>query len=233
MTEHQLDSRPLTAQQPGTVDTRDMIEVHRALRREFGLTPAMVRTTAAGDIARAKTVAGHIDLMSRLLAIHHGEEDRQLWPRLLERVPDQLSPVVALMEAQHEQVHQASEAVTALLSQWTATAAAPASVRLAEVLDQLCTVLNEHLSAEEQHILPLVARHLTEDEWEHLGADGFAQVPKKELPLVFGMLMYEGDPEVTGSMLANAPALARLVMPVLGPRAYTRYARRVHLTATP
>jgi len=233
VTDHQLDSTPLTAQQPGTVDTRDMIEVHRAVRREFGLMPAMVRATAAGDTVRAKTVAGHIDLMSRLLAIHHGEEDRQLWPKLLQRVPDQLSPVVALMETQHEQIHQASEAAAALLPPWTATAAPRAGVRLAGVLDQLCTVLNEHLSAEEQHILPLAARHLTEQEWEHLGADGFAQVPKKELPLVFGMLMYEGDPEVTGSMLAHAPALARLVMPVLGPRAYTRYARRVHLTATP
>ena len=120
-----------------------------------------------------------------------------------------------------------------MLPQWTRTAAVAARTRLAEALDRLCTVLEEHLTAEEQHILPLAARHLTDEEWERLGADGFAQIPKKQLPLVFGMLTYQGDPEVTGSMLAHAPALARLVMPVLAPRAYARYAQRVHLAAAP
>jgi hemerythrin-like domain-containing protein len=233
MRSDQLGTTPQTAHQPGTVDTRDMIEVHRVIRREFALMPAMARATAAGDVARAKTVAGHIELMSRILAIHHGEEDRQLWPTLLERAPDQLSPAAGRMETQHEQIHQASESAAALLPQWTATAAAPERARLAEVLDQLCILLHEHLAAEEQHILPLAARHLTQGEWDRLGAEGFAQVPKKRLPVIIGMLMYQGDAEVIGSMLAHAPALARLVMPVLAPRAYRRYARRVHLTATP
>src|SRR5262245_29769505 len=105
----QLDRTPPAAQQARLVDTRDMIEVHQVFRREFGLTPALVRATAAGDVARAKTVAGHLDLMSRLLAIHHGEEDRQLWPKLPGRVPEQIGPVVVLMETQHEQIHQVSE----------------------------------------------------------------------------------------------------------------------------
>jgi iron-sulfur cluster repair protein YtfE (RIC family) len=229
----QLDSAPAAAPQAHLVDTRDMIEVHRVIRREFGLTPALVRATAAGDLARATTVAGHLGLMSQLLAIHHGEEDRQLWPKLAGRVPDQIGPVVALMEHQHEQIHRASESAAALLPTWRVTAAAAAGARLAEVLDGLCTILDEHLAAEEQQILPLAARHLTEKEWARLGAEGFAQVPKNKLPLVVGMLMYQGDPEVIGSMLAHAPAPARLVLPVLGPRAYARYARRVHLTATP
>lgn len=90
-------SRGDAAGTPVRVDTRDMIEVHRVFRREFGLTPARVRATAAGDLAGAQTVAGHIDRMSRL-AIHHGEEDRQLRPKLARRVPEQIGPVVALME---------------------------------------------------------------------------------------------------------------------------------------
>ena len=34
-------------------------------------------------------------------------------------------------------------------------------------------------------------------------------------------------------MLAHAPLVPRLLMPHLAPRAYARYARRVHGTATP
>jgi hypothetical protein len=49
----------------------------------------------------------------------------------------------------------------------------------------------------------------------------------------FGAIMYQGNPEVISSMLAHAPMLPRLLMPVLGPRAYARYARRVHGTTKP
>jgi hemerythrin-like domain-containing protein len=232
MREGQLHSTP-SAPRSHSVDTRDMIEVHRAFRREFGLMPAMVRSAEAGDVARAKTIAGHIKLMSRLLVIHHGEEDRQLWPKLLARVPDQLGSVVETMETQHEQIHQATESAMALLPEWTGAAAADARARLAEVLDRLRALLEEHLTAEEEHVLPLVARHVTDEEWRRVGTDGFAAIPKKELPLAFGMLMYQGVPEVIGSMLTPAPALIRLVMPVLAPRVYSRYARRVHLTPAP
>jgi hypothetical protein len=60
-----------------------------------------------------------------------------------------------------------------------------------------------------------------------------AEQPRDKLPLLFGMFMSERDPEVISSMLAHAPLLLRLLMPVLGPRAYARYARRLHRTATP
>lgn len=104
---------------------------------------------------------------------------------------------------------------------------------LATVLDGLTASLTEHLDAEEQHILPLAAKHLTEQEWQQLGEEGLRGVPKKLLPLVFGMLTYQGDPAVIASTLAHAPRLARLLMPMLAPRVHARYARRIHGTTTP
>ncbi|SDY56501.1 hypothetical protein SAMN05661080_03874 [Modestobacter sp. DSM 44400] len=56
---------------------------------------------------------------------------------------------------------------------------------------------------------------------------------KRQLPLVFGMLMYRADPQVIAGMLAHAPLVPRLLMPRLALRTYARYARRVHGTATP
>jgi hypothetical protein len=47
------------------------------------------------------------------------------------------------------------------------------------------------------------------------------------------MLLHKGDPEVVEVILAQVPALPRLVLPRLAPRAYARHARRVHGTATP
>lgn len=214
-------------------DTRDMVVVHTALRREFRLAPGLVRRTPAGDVDRASTVAEHLELINSFLHLHHTEEDRLLWPKLLDRVPTELAGITTLMRSQHGQIHDLIGSAQALVPLWRSTADAAQRDELADSLEQLSVVLDEHLGAEEQHILPLAARWLSASEWQQLGEQAMAELPRNRLPLLFGMFMYEGDPEVIRSMLAHAPLLPRLLMPVLAPRAYARYARRVHGTATP
>jgi hemerythrin-like domain-containing protein len=212
---------------PG-VDTREMIAVHSAFRREFRLAPALVRAVAPGDVPRAQVVADHLELLGTFLHHHHAGEDRLLWPKLLERVPAELAPTVELMERQHEGVHEVIEETTAALARWRTDAAQADRDELADALDRLHTLLVEHLAAEEQHILPLASRTLTEAEWGELGEDGMASQPKNKLPMIFVMIMKDADPEVIRGMLANAPLAPRLLLPFIGPRAYARYARRVH-----
>jgi hemerythrin-like domain-containing protein len=212
---------------PG-VDTREMIAVHSAFRREFGLAPALVRGVTPGDVQRSQVVADHLELIGTFLHHHHAGEDRLLWPKLLERVPAEMAPMVELMERQHEGVHEVIEEMTAARARWRATAAETDRDELADALDRLHTLLVEHLTGEEQHILPLASRSLTEVEWGELGEDGMAAQPKSKLPMIFGMIMKDADPEVIRGMLANAPLVPRLMLPFAGPRAYARYARRVH-----
>ena len=212
---------------PG-VDTREMIAVHSAFRREFRLAPGLVRAVAPGDVARAQVVAGHVQLIGTFLHHHHDGEDRLLWPRLLERVPAELAPTVELMERQHEGVHEVIEEMTAALVRWRGEAAETDRDQLADALDRLHTRLVEHLAAEEQHILPLASRSLTAAEWGELCEDGMAAQAKSKLPMIFGMIMKDADSEVICGMLANAPLVPRLMLPFVGPRAYARYARRIH-----
>ena len=218
---------------PGAVDTRDMIVVHVAFRREYRLAPALVRGVSPGDEVRARQVSDHIELLNSMLHHHHAGEDRLLWPRLLERVPAELAPTVTLMEQQHQRIHDAMEAVGVALAGWRAGAGLSDREVLATSLEDLYAALTEHLAAEEENILPLASRCLTPAEWAQLGEEGMGGVAKSQLPLVFGMLQYEGDPEVIAVMLSHAPFLPRLLMPVLAPRAFARYARRVHGTKTP
>ena len=70
-------------------------------------------------------------------------------------------------------------------------------------------------------------------EWQRLGEEGIGGLPRKQLPLVFGMVMYRADPEAIREMLSHAPLLPRLLMPLVAPRTYARYARRLHGTTTP
>lgn len=215
------------------IDTRDMIVVHTAFRREFRLAPRLVRATRVGDLSRAAVVAAHLELMMGFLQLHHMEEDRLLWPKLLNRASDQLAAVVMLAQTQHEQIHDLIASAEALGLRWKRRAAAAERDGLANVLDQLYVLLEEHLDAEEQHILPLAARWLSPPEWHRLGEEAMSELPRKKLALIFGMLMYQGNPEVISTILAHAPLLPRLLMPVLGPRTYARYARRVHGTTKP
>jgi hemerythrin-like domain-containing protein len=219
--------------EPDQVDTRDMIVIHTAFRREYGLAPALVRAVAPGDAARAGQVSDHLDFLNNMLHHHHSGEDRLLWPKLLQRVPAELAATVTLMEQQHHQIHDTMQQAGDAMTRWREHATAADRDRLAAALDRLQAALTEHLAAEEEHILPLAARCLTEAEWAQLGEEGMGGVPKSQLMLVFGMLKYQGDPQVIAQMLAHAPLVPRLILPVLAPRAYARYARRVHGTPTP
>jgi Hemerythrin HHE cation binding domain len=215
------------------VDTREMIVVHTAFRREFRLAPGLVRATNVGDPSRAAIVAAHLELMTGFLHLHHIAEDRLLWPALLDRASDQLATGVTLAQTQHKQIHDLIASAEALGLRWKRRAAAAERDELANVLDQLYVLLEEHLDAEEQHILPLAACWLSPAEWHQLGEEATSELPRKKLALIFGMLMYQGNPEVISSILTHAPLLPRLLMPMLGPQTYARYARRVHGTTKP
>src|ERR687885_1972473 len=100
------------------IDTREMVVVHTAFRRELGAAPELVRGVAAGDRARAQVVGDHVQLLLDMLHHHHVGEDELLWPKLLERVPEELVPVVHLMEGQHELIAQELDTAATVLPGW-------------------------------------------------------------------------------------------------------------------
>ena len=63
--------------------------------------------------------------------------------------------------------------------------------------------------------------------------EGMGTLPKRKLPLAFGMTQYEGDPETLAEMIAGAPLPVRLIVPPLARRAFRKHALRVHGTETP
>jgi hypothetical protein len=178
-------------------------------------------------------VAAHVDLWTGLVEHHHSIEDELLWDRLVERVPDELAPLVQLMEDQHESVHRLLDGCPPLVSVWRASASVDDGTRLADHLAGLGAALCEHLDAEESRVLPLMARHITPGEWEEFTERGMESIPKGMLLTGFGMMLYEGDPEAIALEVAKLPAPLRPILPVLGRWAFRRYARRMHGTATP
>ncbi len=225
----------MTTASPDTdpIDTRDMVCVHVFLRREFRLAAAVVREIRAGDRRRSRVVADHLEFITRFLHNHHTAEDELLWPRLLERVPDELAPIVHLMESQHEAVDALLQQINGLLPGWRESAATQDRDRLAALFDALYPGLAEHLDAEEQRLLPLAARSVTLQEWHELGKAGVEVLPRSEMPLVLGMFQYEGDPVIVAQIAREAPPLIRSIVPMLARRAFRKHALSVHGSATP
>lgn len=215
------------------VDTRDMLVVHDAVRREWGLAPGLVRAVEAGDTRRAEVVAAHLDLQAAMLHHHHEGEDRVLWPVLLPRVPEALAPALLALEADHAGIAETQARVTAALTRWRAGAGTEDREALARALDELLVQITEHLAAEETNALPLCASLLSPAEWHRLGQEGMAGLPKRQLPLALGSLMHGADPQVITMMLSHLPLPARILLPRLARRAYARYALTVYGTATP
>jgi hemerythrin-like domain-containing protein len=214
-------------------DTRDMHAVHTLFRREFALMPALVRGVAARDKERAGIVADHIELMNAVLHHHHRAEDKHLWPKLLDRASKDVASIVHDMEGQHESLKMMIAEVDAATRSWRSSAAPESGEALADALDQMIALLNDHMQMEEERILPMVEKYITAAEWNLMVQEGAAETSRENVPLIFGMVMYEGDPEVIRQILSQMPPEMRPLVKEQASKAFASHSERVHGTATP
>jgi hypothetical protein len=214
-------------------DARDMFAVHTMFRREFELMPGLVRAATAGDKQRATMVAGHIALVGGILNHHHSGEDSHIWPLLRERCPQECTAIVDVMEDQHRAIHTLLSQVLQEQESWHDSASPDTRHALARVIDRLIPVTNEHLGLEEECVVPLIEKHITEAEYAVLAQEQAAYIAPYELPEVFGMITYEGDPAVIDMIVAEMPAKVQPVIKDLAAAAYAAYATELYGTAAP
>jgi hemerythrin-like domain-containing protein len=214
-------------------DARDMFAAHTMFRREFGLMPGLVRAVAAGGSQRAALVADHIALVSTVLNHHHSGEDAYVWPRLRERCPQDCAALVGVMEEQHHAIHhgllQAAQAAEA----WRDSAAADARAALAGAVGRLLPVMNEHLALEEERVVPLIEKYVTQAEYARVAQEQGAEAPPDKLPAVFGMFMYEAEPAAIDLAVSEMPPEVQPVIRDLAPQAYAAYAEELYGTPAP
>jgi len=156
-----------------------------------------------------------------------------LWPPLRALLTPDGQALLDEAEAQHAGIDAALHLVDTARKRWTDLADNGSRDELITALHQLHGLLVAHLDTEERELLPLAAAHLTPAQWAAVGEAGAASVPKSKMLLLFGMFAYEGDPKVLAAMLHSAPPPARVIVPLLAPRIYARYAKRIYGTPRP
>jgi len=214
-------------------DARDMFTVHTMFRREFGLMPGLIRAVTAGDTQRVTLVADHVALVSGVLHAHHSSEDEHIWPRLRDRCPGECALLVDVMEDQHHAIHTRLQHATDAVEAWRDSASAGTRDALAGAVGSLIPITREHLSLEEERVVPLIEKHITRAEYIVLAQEGAAHVAPDKLPAVLGMVLYEAAPPVAEMIIAEMPADAQPVIADLAALAYAAYARELYGTGMP
>ena len=212
-----------------SVNTQDMEIVHRAFRRESRLLMELVAAVAPGDTARAKVIADHFRDYRLGLKNHHEGEDELLWPRLLSRV-DLEADIILRMQAQHERVEATLTRLDVAIPAWEADAGPDERDTLVAALAEHRAVLLEHLDDEEATLLPLAAKHITEQEWASLGDHLVNNTPKLTLLTLFGLVLEDANRAERATLLGALPTQVRAIWHVIGRPRYARRIRRVRAT---
>jgi hemerythrin-like domain-containing protein len=217
-------------------DSRDMFVVHDMFRRQFKAIPGLVSEVSEGDAAQVAIVADHVTWMVTFLHAHHEGEDQFVWPRLLERIPEKIDPLILTMEDQHAGLAKALDDLAAKAASWRSTSAAQERDTLAGAATELLARIAEHLGMEEREVLPLIDKYLTEKEWKKVGGSGLKKMSFGQLKVAFGMILDGAGPEQIKIMRDTLPLPAWTFFSLTGPRAYLKYARRLrsaHVPALP
>ncbi|MEV0035650.1 hemerythrin domain-containing protein [Streptomyces sp. NPDC050804] len=214
-------------------DTRDMYMAHTMFRREFSLMPGLVRDVAVGDAERVQIVSGHIEFVETILHHHHDAEDKHLWPKLQAREPVSAAGIVRVMEEQHAEIDRIGTEIADAMAAWRRNADADSRGTLADALGRMNLLIVEHTALEEERILPLVEKCVTAAEWDLMIREGGEETPPEILPLILGMMMYEGDPELIRDIVAGLPPKQGPAIEDIASQAFASHSKRIHGTSTP
>ena len=207
-------------------DTHEMVIIHRFIRRELRLLPALVRSVPAGNAPRVRMIAQHgLDLLDAI-HIHHGGEDKLLWPLLLERSrPD--AGLLERMRVQHTGIDASVRSARECLLRWENDPDSDAAAQAASHAEKLEELLTAHLDEEEERILPLAAKVMSTAEWALLGKHGVSHTPRNRLLRQLGQILEDTSQAERRDFLRRLPPPPRILWAALGRRQYAAYIRQI------
>ena len=189
-------------------ETSDMIQFHQVFRDALGSAAPLVGSVAPDDEARVEMVGTFYANVLALLRGHHEGEDELLWPKLIERAPEE-ADTIRRIAAQHDNVLTSLDLAETRLGVWREDPRLDNGAQLAAALATLGAVLATHLDEEERTILPLAARHITAPEWGALPAHGMQHFSGDKRWLVLGLVQEQMRPEQIDVMESHMPPPVR------------------------
>lgn len=204
----------------------EMPLIHRIFRHGFAELSRLVGDVPPEATGRARAVADHLAFTLDGLHAHHSTEDELLWPLLHMRAPA-AAATMARLEGQHAALAAGMDEVRRAAEAWARQPSAPASVKVGASVRALLADVVAHLDEEEREILPLIAQHITADEWESFGQRAFEKFRPWQRPIAMGQLLEVASPHESARMFATLPVPVRVMWRLAGRRLYRRTMDRV------
>jgi hemerythrin-like domain-containing protein len=207
-------------------DPWEMALIHRLIRRGFDQSRSLVLAAPAGPTERTTAIAEFVGFHLDGLRAHHSSEDELIWPVLHARA-EMSAVLIDRMEAQHAGLHDALETARVLLDAWVAAPSEETAEAIAMALGATDERLAEHLAEEERDVVPLIAAHVTQAEWEELGEVAFSKFTPRQRLIATGQLFETAEPAEAARMMAGLPAPIRLMWRLIGGRQYRHFIEEV------
>jgi hypothetical protein len=190
-------------------DTRDMLGIHQVFRDAFGLAPQLVGSVCNEHIdARVEAVAAYYANVLAMLHAHHEGEDELIWPKLLDRAPEQ-AELIERMQRDHAGLLDALVESERRLASWRVDPGIERGASLAAALATLGVLCAAHFDEEERKVLPLAAEVCTVEEWGELPGHAMRSFSGDRIWLILGLVQEQMPVEARAQMEANMPPPVR------------------------
>ncbi|QFG68080.1 hemerythrin domain-containing protein [Ornithinimicrobium pratense] len=214
------EGRPRPAGQArGPCDASGMEDIHRMFRAGFGEGSQLVPSVADGDVAHADRVGDHLAMLSTMLHAHHEFEDENLWDRLSERAPA-CALHVDRMKDQHSTMLVHLRELDAALPAWRSSGRTSDALPVQEALAGINAALAAHLPDEEEHIVPVMERVLTQREINEAAVHGRRATPKGKTFAMLGAILAAQPDGGAAWARKHLPLPVRLVWRTIGRSRY-------------
>ena len=207
-------------------ETSDMLIPHNMFRSVLRTAPEILREVRDGDSAHAADVYSYFDNVLRFLDAHHGGEDDLVWPLLTKRCPE-AAELLARMENQHQAIHDERERSGVLLDAWVETADAGTAGQVASALAALTSEIEAHFAQEEDEILPLASRNMSQEEWGALPGHAMGHFSGDKIWLILGLILEQMTPEQRAFTLTLLPPPAVEMWTSMGNAAFDDFVAKV------
>jgi hypothetical protein len=185
-------------------DATAMTRFHHIFREALDAAPRFVGEAPADDGARAELVGSYYANVLKLLHAHHEAEDDTIYPLMVQRLPEHVD-VINRVNAEHETVLDSLNAAEQAVADWRADPSPDSRDAAVTALQEMQTILVQHLDHEEAEVVPLIGRCITVAEWGEMSANAFQRFAGDKVWLIVGLIQEQMLPEENATMEANMP----------------------------
>ena len=209
--------------------------LHQAVRREFRMLAELTGWAVADDAQRTAELTRHADLIGAPAAAAPRHRARAPVAGALPQRPRpsarRVREVVADWTSRAALLDHHLRDLSTVARQWAVARTLPARDAFARACARVADAVEAHTAAEEEHLLPLLAYYLPEDEWLAVRRAVRTSLSGREQMLVLGLVLEDACAIDRARLMAGLPTSARTAWRVAGRRTF--HATIVRLRGAP